>query len=779
MSDYGYIRVDFHGQFVSASGASDTIHRFVYPVPKSNVDVPSNWWLDPITDPRNEIRLFNGAESCYKLLINGYGTYYSLITRNRRDARGGMVLITVMVEKGYRIDGKQMVELLDMLKTEMLDADQWGNDIVERCLDAFGFVPSQTAADIVSRLPSAGVSPPQAIRFYSTPEEMADFFSFPEQNAYRSYPGGILFALKQYELQQAVVPIITSPLQRMFRIVKPKNCLVTGASSSLVIEGTKLRIVFGKDKFVSKPVIVVVGSDDDLLRYQGGYMIVTENERVMYYMPLVVKVMQNGRVLPPLQVNVSGSIGAQPIDFEVDTSQNAFVGTLFERDLAANSAAKIVLHVSSNSIDPVEEEFDMSQLGQPFIINVSNRQQQSPASQPLAVQSLDFEQQTVPLPTMSCPYCGNEVYTTAKRCHYCGKWLQFANDDDPNPPSVAFATPGQPVPMVPLSPGTPPIEGHEEAITLPSPLVACPECGQMISRNAPSCPKCGYPIAKTIACPECGLLISIMAKSCPRCGFPMKNGTAGNTSGGKKTNGAIYLTTTVTLLLLAIASGIYLLANKSNAQEAADIDDEQVEEMVQTSSPDIAVTDIHEPQPEDVQNTVKATEQNTVKTTEQNIVEDSKFDNEKEVVNQDERKEDDRSAGAQDVKDGTDNKRVKTIDDVGSVPKKYDPDKIFTAVEHMPTFPGGAAALLRFISSHLQYPQAAADNNVQGKVYVKFVVTSTGRVEKVQIARSVDKALDQEALRVCRMLPNFTPGRQDGQPVNVWYTLPITFKLNN
>ena len=217
------------------------------------------------------------------------------------------------------------------------------------------------------------------------------------------------------------------------------------------------------------------------------------------------------------------------------------------------------------------------------------------------------------------------------------------------------------------------------------------------------------------------------------------------------------------------------LKDKANQENVAVAIDTEVPE----DEPEIQQIEEQKPEmkPEDVQNTVKATELN--------IVEDSKFDKEKEVVNQDERKEDDRSAGAQDVKDGTDDKTVKTVKEevkITETPKeevKHEPEKVFTAVEQMPEFPGGQAALLKFISNNIQYPQAAADNNVQGKVYVKFVVTSTGKVDKVQIARSVDKALDQEALRVCRMLPNFTPGRQNGQPVNVWYTLPVTFKLNN
>ena len=217
------------------------------------------------------------------------------------------------------------------------------------------------------------------------------------------------------------------------------------------------------------------------------------------------------------------------------------------------------------------------------------------------------------------------------------------------------------------------------------------------------------------------------------------------------------------------------LKDKANQENVAVAIDTELPE----DEPEIQQLEEEKPEvkPEDVQNTVKATELN--------IVEDSKFDKEKEVVNQDERKEDDRSAGAQDVKDGTDDKTVKTVKEevkIVETPKeevKHEPEKVFTAVEQMPEFPGGQAALLKFISNHIQYPQAAADNNVQGKVYVKFVVTSTGKVDKVQIARSVDKALDQEALRVCRMLPNFTPGRQNGQPVSVWYTLPVTFKLNN
>ena len=104
-------------------------------------------------------------------------------------------------------------------------------------------------------------------------------------------------------------------------------------------------------------------------------------------------------------------------------------------------------------------------------------------------------------------------------------------------------------------------------------------------------------------------------------------------------------------------------------------------------------------------------------------------------------------------------------------------EEVFRSVEQMPQFPGGDAALTKFLSSHINYPPMAAENNIQGKVIVQFVVGKDGKVGEVKVVRSVDKDLDREAVRVCKMLPKFTPGRQNGQPVSVWYTLPVQFKL--
>ena len=103
--------------------------------------------------------------------------------------------------------------------------------------------------------------------------------------------------------------------------------------------------------------------------------------------------------------------------------------------------------------------------------------------------------------------------------------------------------------------------------------------------------------------------------------------------------------------------------------------------------------------------------------------------------------------------------------------------KIYSSAEQMPQFPGGEAALMKYIQSHIQYPPTTAKNHVQGRVIVQFVVWKDGSVSEVNVVRSVDNDLDREAVRVCKTLPKFTPGRQNGKAVDVWYTVPVTFKL--
>ena len=101
----------------------------------------------------------------------------------------------------------------------------------------------------------------------------------------------------------------------------------------------------------------------------------------------------------------------------------------------------------------------------------------------------------------------------------------------------------------------------------------------------------------------------------------------------------------------------------------------------------------------------------------------------------------------------------------------------FAVVEDKPIFPGGDAALMKFIGDNTKYPEIAKENGIQGRVFIQFVIDKKGAVTKVQVAKGVDPYLDAEALRVVRLLPNWSPGKQRGKPVPVTFVVPINFKL--
>jgi len=101
----------------------------------------------------------------------------------------------------------------------------------------------------------------------------------------------------------------------------------------------------------------------------------------------------------------------------------------------------------------------------------------------------------------------------------------------------------------------------------------------------------------------------------------------------------------------------------------------------------------------------------------------------------------------------------------------------FVVVEQMPVYPGGDAELFNFIYNHITYPEAAKAEKIEGKVILRFVINTEGNVEGISIVRGVHPLLDNEAVRVVALLPAFTPGMQGGKAVNVWYSIPVTFKL--
>ena len=102
---------------------------------------------------------------------------------------------------------------------------------------------------------------------------------------------------------------------------------------------------------------------------------------------------------------------------------------------------------------------------------------------------------------------------------------------------------------------------------------------------------------------------------------------------------------------------------------------------------------------------------------------------------------------------------------------------VYDVVEVMPQYPGGQTAMLKYIMENIKYPKQAMKEGIQGRVTVSFIVEKDGRVSNVRLLRSVQSALDKEAVRVVKSMPKWSPGKQNGKPVRVRFNLPVMFKL--
>lgn len=132
---------------------------------------------------------------------------------------------------------------------------------------------------------------------------------------------------------------------------------------------------------------------------------------------------------------------------------------------------------------------------------------------------------------------------------------------------------------------------------------------------------------------------------------------------------------------------------------------------------------------------------------------------------------------------GDPNADIKIDEPVGNSDVKQvteeDPNKIFTAVEKEPAFPGGEDAFIRYLGKNIHYPAIAKENNVQGKVFLSFVVEKSGALTDIKIVRDIGSGCGDEAVRVLKNSPKWNPGIQNGRPVRVAYTIPVSFTLSS
>ena len=247
----------------------------------------------------------------------------------------------------------------------------------------------------------------------------------------------------------------------------------------------------------------------------------------------------------------------------------------------------------------------------------------------------------------------------------------------------------------------------------------------------------------------------------------------------KRHNLAMLSVVVVIILAFLISLGVSALERAAEEGPLAEAEQEMV--SVDTTQED-------EPEPEEEQERFEEPEKeevlpeevlNTVKVTELSIVDDDQVSKEDEIKTQDELTQTETAFGASDFDKGTDDVSVvrEHKEEIVVEEKKPEPEKIFTAVEQAPKFPGGDAEMYKWLSNHIRYPEQAAQNNIQGRVTVQFVVEKDGSIGEVKVVRGKDPDLDKEAVRVVKSMPKFVPGKMNGQAVRVWFTLPINFKL--
>lgn len=236
----------------------------------------------------------------------------------------------------------------------------------------------------------------------------------------------------------------------------------------------------------------------------------------------------------------------------------------------------------------------------------------------------------------------------------------------------------------------------------------------------------------------------------------------------------------VAVVLLLIVAFIILTVKNFVDEQRAKVAMTQVAELTNYKQPEKKAEVKQkkvEVEPERVVERVKS----SIKFTAPVIKKDEEVKPDEELKTQDELMSTKTAIGTFDVKGNDDANgevlKAKEVIAEPEPPKHEEENKVFDIVEQQPLFPGGPAALMKYLSEHTKYPVVAQENGVQGRVTVQFVVEKDGSISDVHVLRGVDPSLDKEAVRVVKSMPRWTPGKQNGITVRVNYRVPVLFRL--
>lgn len=231
----------------------------------------------------------------------------------------------------------------------------------------------------------------------------------------------------------------------------------------------------------------------------------------------------------------------------------------------------------------------------------------------------------------------------------------------------------------------------------------------------------------------------------------------------------------ILVLLILSVSGVFnkpeeeMIAT-ATVQEIATVEtEEEIEEEIEEEQFQL-------PEPEEIIAPEEVANQQQV--TALLITEDDQVEEDKQVKNQEDVLNNEAAVGAVDITEGTnDLNKIAIKEEVIAAPVVEDEPVSIAMVEQKPEFAGGEAAMYKWLGDNIVYPAVAAEEGVQGRVVVEFVVGKDGSITNVRVVRPRHPALDKEAVRVIKAMPKWIPGRNNGQPVKVTYTLPVSFKL--
>lgn len=352
-----------------------------------------------------------------------------------------------------------------------------------------------------------------------------------------------------------------------------------------------------------------------------------------------------------------------------------------------------------------------------------------------------------------CPYCGAQMSDDSLFCTECGKPFPQSNvcphcGASMNEGDTFCQNCGKKLNELPSN-------------VTDSTLRKCHFCGAEINDGDAFCGNCGANLQANV-CPQCGASVDANAQFCSNCGNYLSADSVEETVSSQSEyvyeeegenpirKYLPYFIGTIALVAICCGGWWYWSSNKSKSsalenhivQTGDTIAADPVMEADTMLIDSVAVDDYYEDMVADTLATDPAAENDNYEAYEDyEDVESERF------IEHDEPK------------------------------VQEDVNKVFDVVEQMPSFPGGSEALMRFLNENVRYPAVAEDNGIQGRVIVEFVVERDGSITDVRVAKSVDPLLDKEAVRVLRSMPKWKPGTQNGKPVRVKYTTPVTFRL--